>query len=353
MKKISCLLLSLCICLGVLAGCDGKPVNPQSSLADSAEAPSSEAPQKRAVNPLTGKPLVSESNQGNRPVSVMVSNIKQALPQSGLSSADICYEALAEGGITRIMAVFSDYTELPKTGPVRSARDYYLQLAAPLDTIFVNFGTSTIASDMIRQKNVDNIDGMYYSTLSFTQDKQRAASRGREHSFYIDAQGLQKAIDKAKIDTAQTSVLQPVFHFRDYEEEPVQPQQMAANRVSVGFSYYNTSEFTYSSGKYFKSQFGEAQIDENTGSQISFENVVILFAGTSNVQNSVLLQMDLNGGSGYYISAGGAEEINWKKGKYENPVTLTSKSGGTLSVNPGKTYVCVVPTNRQNYVSFE
>ena len=136
----------------------------------------------------------------------MVSNIKQALPQSGLSSADICYEALAEGGITRIMAVFSDYTELPKTGPVRSARDYYLQLAAPLDTIFVNFGTSTIASDMIRQKNVDNIDGMYYSTLSFTQDKQRAASRGREHSFYIDAQGLQKAIDKAKIDTAQTSV---------------------------------------------------------------------------------------------------------------------------------------------------
>lgn len=353
MKKISCLLLSLCICLGMLAGCGDKPANSESSRADSAVSPSSEAPKKQAVNPLTGKPLVSESAQGKRPVSVMVSNIKQALPQSGLSSADICYEALAEGGITRIMAVFSDYTQLPKTGPVRSARDYYLQLAAPLDTIFVNFGTSYIAADMIRQKNVDNIDGMYYSALSFAQDQQRAASRGREHSFYIDAEGLQKAIDKAKIDTDQATALQPVFKFRDYEEEPVQPQQMVANRVSVGFSYYNTSEFTYNSGKYFKSQFGEAQIDENTGSQISFENVVVLFAGTSNVQNSVLLQMDLNGGSGYYISAGGAEEINWKKGKYENPVTLTTKSGAAVAVNPGKTYVCVVPTSRQNYVSFE
>ncbi|MFQ8600359.1 MAG: DUF3048 domain-containing protein [Oscillospiraceae bacterium] len=315
MKKISCLLLSLCICLGMLAGCGDKPANSESSRADSAVSPSSEAPKKQAVNPLTGKPLVSESAQGKRPVSVMVSNIKQALPQSGLSSADICYEALAEGGITRIMAVFSDYTQLPKTGPVRSARDYYLQLA-PAGYHLRQFRHQLYCSGYDPSKNVDNIDGMYYSALTFAQDQQRPPPVDASTA-YIDAEGLQKAIDKAKIDTDQATALQPVFKFRDYEEEPVQPQQMVANRVSVGFSYYNTSEFTYNSGKYFKSQFGEAQIDENTGSQISFENVVVLFAGTSNVQNSVLLQMDLNGGSGYYISAGGAEEINWKKGKYE------------------------------------
>ena len=81
------------------------------------------------VNPLTG--LAAEKDlSATRPAAIMINNIKVSCPQIGVSQADVMYECLVEGGYTRLMMLAADYESLPEVGSVRSARDYYLDLAA-------------------------------------------------------------------------------------------------------------------------------------------------------------------------------------------------------------------------------
>lgn len=102
--------------------------------------PVSSEPEKEVYySPLTGEAGYDESLLLNRPVAVMVNNIEQSLPQRGISKADIVYEMPVEGGITRLMAVFSDYHDLPEIGSIRSARHDYVELALPLDAIYLHF----------------------------------------------------------------------------------------------------------------------------------------------------------------------------------------------------------------------
>ena len=121
MKRLFALLL--CFTL-LLSGCNKK--SDESSTPDEPSAPEV----KVVYNPLTGEPGYDEGLLNTRPMSVMVSNIKVALPQYGLDSADICYEMETEGGITRIMAIFSDYKSMPKVGPVRSARHPFIEFSS-------------------------------------------------------------------------------------------------------------------------------------------------------------------------------------------------------------------------------
>ena len=90
--------------------------------------PAADNSEPQYINPLTG--LGTETDVSKlRPVSIMVNNIYQSLPQEGVSQADILYECLAEGGITRLMLISNDYEKLGQIGSVRSARDYYIDYA--------------------------------------------------------------------------------------------------------------------------------------------------------------------------------------------------------------------------------
>ena len=92
-------------------------------------------------NPLTGEGL-EEDISGQRPFAVMLNNLSKALPQLGVSQADVIYEIVAEGGITRMLAVFQDIEGVGDLGSVRSARDYYVSLACGHDAISVHAGGS-------------------------------------------------------------------------------------------------------------------------------------------------------------------------------------------------------------------
>ncbi|MEE1279228.1 MAG: DUF3048 domain-containing protein, partial [Oscillospiraceae bacterium] len=126
MKKILALIMSV-VCILAFAGCAGNP-NGSSSLmpeTESTDGSGSNEEQKFAKDPLTGEYTLDLSAKDKRPVAIMINNIKISLPQRGISEASIIYEALAEGGITRLMAVFPDVNKIPDVGSVRSARHYY------------------------------------------------------------------------------------------------------------------------------------------------------------------------------------------------------------------------------------
>lgn len=111
-------------------------------------------------NPLTGELGYAESAVGKRPVAVMVNNLKGALPQYGIAEADIIYELPVEGGITRLMAVYANYADVPEVCSVRSCRYYYPILCLGMDAIYCHWGLDqTIAKETLERTGIDHLDG--------------------------------------------------------------------------------------------------------------------------------------------------------------------------------------------------
>ena len=146
MRKQLCLLLAFSLCALALAACGGTSA--------SSEAPAQPTPAVTAaplfaadpaLSPYTGLPKGEGYPEGERGVAVMISNVKPALPQSGLNAADLVYEMVTEGGITRLMAVYRDRTAIPLVGPIRSARDQHVQLMIPLNCLYAHVGGSSYA----------------------------------------------------------------------------------------------------------------------------------------------------------------------------------------------------------------
>ncbi len=109
------------------------------------------------VNPLTGEPAETDIVE-LRPVAVMLNNLKEALPQLGQSRADLIYEVVAEGGITRMLAVYQSVEEMDTIGSIRSARPYYIELALGHDALFIHAGGSDDAYSDLRSWGVDHFD---------------------------------------------------------------------------------------------------------------------------------------------------------------------------------------------------
>ena len=145
-RKSLTALLALALTVGLTA-CSSKPPEepepPELEPSVSVVAPVKPEPEPVLpyVNPLTGEGCAQDISQ-KRPVAVMLNNLKKALPQLGVSQADLIYELPAEGGITRMMAVFQSVEGVGDLGSVRSARDYYVSLARGHDAVFLHAGGS-------------------------------------------------------------------------------------------------------------------------------------------------------------------------------------------------------------------
>lgn len=347
--KILAVCLSTALCLSILAGCQGSEQPSDSSSQSSSE---SSEPEPVIINPLTGEDGFSADAVGKRPVAVMVSNIQESLPQWGISEADIVYEAVTEGGITRLMCMYADPSAVPKVGPVRSVREYYPQFSEPFHALFVHFGGSTTGYDALEEYNIEDIDGMTLSGTCFQQDQERLASRGREHTFYTDASMIAVGVEKKGYSMSGDTPM--AFSF----VEPGSTASLSGDTVdkaTVRFSGYTTATFDYdaSTGKYLKGQYGEAHIDANNNTQVAVDNVLILFSPTSVIEGTYLTRYDLTEGSGYYLSGGKAQSLTWSKGSYDQPFVLEDESGATVQFNTGKTWVCVVPNSEKGSLKLE
>ncbi|PKC50181.1 hypothetical protein RhiirA1_487131, partial [Rhizophagus irregularis] len=126
-----------------------------------------------------------------RPIIVTINNHPAARPQSGIGSADVVYEMLAEGDVTRFLALFQ--SEIPENiGPVRSARDYFIELASGLDAFYIAHGYSPEAQTMLVNGIVDNINGMQYDGTLFIRSKDRYAP----HNSYISCENVKLGAEK-------------------------------------------------------------------------------------------------------------------------------------------------------------
>jgi len=281
----------------------------------------------------------------------MINNIKVSLPQRGVSQADICYEVLAEGGITRILAIFPDLNKIPDTGSVRSARHYFISLSEAHNSIFVHFGGSPLALQTIKNRGIDSLNGLYLYPTGFYRDQNRVGKIPIEHTVFTDSERLKAAISRKNVNTNGSTPV--AYNFGD--NSAVMASGSAAANITVPFSSYTKATFTYNSelGVYQKGEFNAPQIDENTGATLAVTNVFVLETDISKLQNSDTnsrIDVDLSSGSGYYACGGKIIPINWKKGDFEDQLKYYTKDGKELTVKNGKSWVCII--SKSNTVSY-
>lgn len=346
MKKLLSIALILTI-LSSFAGCVGDKSGSGSSDIANNDSSQLTSEQIYAKNPLTGEFDLDKSAVNKRPVGIMINNIKASLPQRGISEADIYYEVLAEGGITRILAMFSDLNAIPDTGSLRSARYYFLSLAMGHDAIFCHFGGEKYALEYIKQNNIKTIN--FISTNASYRDKNRVGKYSYEHTAFTDGERLSKAIKSRGIETNGT--IRDAFYFGNNDDILVSGN--AATQVYVPFSSSYKAQFDYNAetGFYEKSRYASGQfvdhIDEATGKALEVKNVFVLQT-TINLKdaNSTknYIDVDLNSGNGYYACDGKIVPIKWKKGGNSSPLKYYTLDNKELTVKPGKSYVCITPT---------
>ena len=300
--------------------------------------------EKREYNYITGESLGGQSAT-NRPVAIMVDNSKYALPQYGISSAEIIYEMVTEGGITRLMAVYSDLDDVVLVGPVRSARDQFVQFVLPLNAIYVHIGTSIYANDMLNFYHYQDIDGLYLGVTSFDFDREREKTYAHEHCWFTKANLIRDGIAATGINT--TGNLYPAFNFADYKEEPVLLENGSdATDIAYRYSDYTDVAFHYNAddGKYYKDTYGSAHMDAATGTQLSFDNVLLLNTTVSLYPDGLCTSFDLSQGEGMYFYRGKYIPVKWSKGEPENPLQITDTEGNLIEINVGKSYVGIIDT---------
>ncbi len=295
---------------------------------------------------LTGEWVTPEQNN-KRPVAIMINNVADAIPQSGIGQADIIYEMVVEGSITRLEAVFSDYSGLDKIGPVRSARQYYVRNAEQLDAIFAHIGTSTLADQEIAKGLVDDMDGMTgLGNVFIYRDNARVAP----HNAYTSEDGLNQAIAQAGFETEHGSSYTRMFMFNQVDKAP--EAGATAKKVVVDY-HYNHPWFEYNeeSKEYDRFQLGEAQIDDQTGEQLHFKNLIVCFANIYNVDGYLMETVNTTSGDGFYATDGVYIPITWR---YESgTIHYYTADGKQLMMNPGKTFISWYYDDERSGVTFE
>ena len=351
--KLLSLTIALIFILSSFVGCGKKTTEDdeasttkkeKTTVASTAE-PTTAIEEPVNCNPLTGETDYPVELIGNRSVLISVENHPQARPQWGITSADIVWEMLAEGGITRMLLMFADASRLPdKIGPVRSARHYFVEIAEGFDSIFVHFGGSNIAYDAMKKRfNTDRIDGM--TDNYFYRDRSRNVAT--EHTAYTTRDDIVEAIkDKEFRTTTDKEHAQP-FKFR--AKKRYLPQGSCIG-VTVPFSSSYTYEYTYNKEEnvYYSSLNGNKFMDDN-GTQQNFENIVIMYVPVSSLNDDAgRITFDLFRGTGLYISNGSYQKIKWQKGDYEMMLHFYDRKDRPIYFNQGRTYIALVPTENES-----
>lgn len=353
MKRCFALFLLLAV-LTAFFGCSAStdpsdtPSGQQGSSSALGQDPPPQDP-NAPYNPLTGiQDGITDAKVHRVPVSIMINNIKDSLPQHGISKADIIYEMLAEGSITRLLAIFQDPSDISRIGSIRSARPYYMEIAEGYGAVYLHFGGSVPAYDKISKHEIINLDGIQstWDGTLYYRDAERKKTYSSEHTVFTTGERIETALLTLKRDL---TVSDPKSAF-SFSEEHSALSGNDANKIDIRYSKNTNPWFEYdeSTKTYLRFQFNALHMDAEYSEQIRVKNVFVLKMKTAAVKGNTLklIEIDTTGtGSGYYACEGKYIPITWKKQDASSPILFYLADGALLKVAPGKTFVCCVPTN--------
>lgn len=305
-----------------------KPQPPQP--APKQEAKVEEPPKPTTVaSRLTGVQVAPELN--NLPVTgVMIENSPDARPQAGLYDAGVVYEAIAEGGITRFLALFLE-TKPGHIGPVRSVRPYFLDFLVPYDAAIAHAGGSGEALAQIKRERIKDIDhGANGSTF------QRVSNRFAPHNLYTSRDALLAAQNARGYTSSNFS------GFVRKADKPVVPATARTIDLTIsGFLYNPRFDYDATNNTYYRSEGGKPHMDEKAAKQINPKVIVVLVM--SHRYAGVYSQYGTTGsGKAYFFQDGTMTEGIWEKPERTKQFKFGDANGAPLALNAGQTWVSIV-----------
>ena len=357
MKKKFAAMMILALTVGMMAvGC-GKEKEPEPDVVDltfppvvvEEEEPEAEPEvtdvthEGEAQSMLTGEWLPEEETK-NRPLAIMLGNTTDALPQYGIGKADVLYECLVEGGLTRLMGIFDNYNDAPKYGSVRSCRLYYAYIAKEYDAIYAHYGQASNAKSFLNSNAIDNLNGLEGAMDSIMF--YRSGDRPAPHNVFTTPEGITAGIEKKGYRTTYADDYTGHFLFSDGKDPVVLDGKDA---YAMQTSYPNSKtwfEYDAESGMYKRFHYKKEHVDGETGEQLTFTNVIFQFIPGRVIDDKGRMEFDTVGsGKGIYFTGGKCEDITWKKDSLESPSLFYDNNGDQLVMNPGKTSICIITTD--------
>lgn len=296
------------------------------------------------INLLSGLEL-SDSVQNGRPIAIMVENHPASRPHSGLINADIVFEVVDEGGVTRYVAVFST-NDAQIIGPVRSARIYYAEIARSFDPIYVFWQTYDGAYPIIEKMDMDIFDAGSTAFVPYTDAGWRDPSRDDaiEHTAFIDIQGIKE--DAAEYGYSLEGGQSPM----KFKLDAVDSDRGNITEIGVDFSVSNyKSDFSYDSeeNKYYKSLAGAPHLDFESGEQLSINNVIVMITAIDGpIDAAGHMAVRTTGtheaGEAYYFMDGNVIEGTWGRSSIFDPFEFKDSDGNPILFNRGSTWICMI-----------
>lgn len=293
---------------------------------------------------------IVDENSTSRPYAIMINNASVARPlQSGLQDAYIIYEIIAEGGITRYMALFMDQNT-ERIGSIRSARHYFLDYALENDAIYVHHGQSPQAQRDFSALGVDRIE----VSENKTGWRDKTLNVATEHTLFTSIEKLQKGLGSKRTERKNDLLL-------NYSIDTIDMASLTgatiANNISIKYSSGTTSSYEYdaTNGVYKRYVNGKEHTDYVTKEQYTFKNIITYQVDNYTLndgENKGRQELDnIGSGTGYYISGGYAVPITWKKNGRSAQTKYYYESGEELLVNDGNTFIQIQPEGQTLSIS--
>lgn len=287
-------------------------------------------------SPLTGEVVPDEAATKQAVTGVMIENSPDARPQSGLKKAGIVYEAAAEGGITRFLALYQG-VKPAQIGPVRSLRIYYLGWAAPYQASIAHVGGSGNALATVRNGSYRDIDqfsngGAYW----------RAGDRRPPHNMYTSGERLD-ALNNAKgFHESQFS------GFLRTDGKPA--ENPSAQTITVHFSsplYTTGYHYDKASNSYARSLAGTPHTDREAGNLAPQVLVVLEVQAERRTGPDGYDDLVTTGsGKATIFQNGTATEATWKRDGFNAPLKLVDRDGKDITLNRGQTWIAAFTPGR-------
>ena len=295
---------------------------------------------------LTGQ-MTPVELANRRPLAIMMSNDKAALPNYGINRADVVYEAPVEGGMNRYMAIIEDYDNLERIGSVRSCRTYYTYFSREFEAIYAHFGQSSFALPYLAQmEHINGIEGRGASAFYRTQD------RKSPHNAYTSGKKINAAIDAIGISHEYPESYEGHYHFAKEDSPVLLEDGFAASYVRPGY-VMNNPWFEYNSddGLYYRFQYGGPHKGDQ--GQIAVKNILFQYCHWKYYEPSEYLDINVHTpNAGYYFTNGRGEMVTWEKDGALGVTHYYDKNGQEILLNPGKTWVCIIQTDRMDKAEY-
>ncbi|MEN9327278.1 MAG: hypothetical protein RI947_86 [Candidatus Parcubacteria bacterium] len=357
------------ISFSILDNSKPSPIVDKSGSKANGDVPQIDSSEPRTEEcPLNGEMLTKAHRtewETRRPLGVMIENHKEARPQSGLSIADVVYEAVAEGGITRFMAVFY-CKDAPYVGPVRSARMYFIRFLEEYGQfpLYAHVGGANTpgpadALGEIRELGWNFNNDMNQFSVPFPvyyRDYDRLPDRATEHTVYSSTQ---KLWNYAKTKRALTNVdadglsWDKGFVPWEFKDNAKPEERGTVNKVSFGFWNAFSSDFSVdwnydkSTNSYTRVNGGVSHKDKNTGKPLRARNIVVIFAKESPANDGYdgghLIYKNTGTGDAIIFQDGNAIKGTWSKKDAETRMSFTDEKGKKVSFVRGQIFIEMLP----------